>query len=62
MAAVHVIEDIPLLHIQSEKLLSELLDDYKNQQELVLTQVISDCQGKRTNSLILFFFTVSLVL
>lgn len=38
IAAVHVMEDIPLLHIQSEKLLRELLEDYKNQQELILTK------------------------
>lgn len=38
VAAVHVMEDIPVLHIQSEKLLRELLEDYKNQQQLILTK------------------------
>jgi len=38
VAAVHVMEDIPVLHIQSEKLLRELLEDYKNREQLILTK------------------------
>jgi nucleotide-binding universal stress UspA family protein len=38
VTAVHVMEDIPILHIESEKLLKELLEDYKNQQELILAK------------------------
>jgi nucleotide-binding universal stress UspA family protein len=38
VAAVHVMEDIPVLHIQSEKLLRELLEDYTNREQLILTK------------------------
>lgn len=38
VAVVHVMEDVPILHIQSEKLLTELLEDYKKQLELILAK------------------------
>jgi nucleotide-binding universal stress UspA family protein len=44
VTAVHVMEDIPVLHIQSEKLLRELLDAYKKQSQLIL----SKCSGIAT--------------
>ena len=38
VTAIHVMEDIPVLHIQSEKLLRELLDAYKKESELILSK------------------------
>ncbi|MGB8162811.1 MAG: universal stress protein [Nitrososphaeraceae archaeon] len=38
VTAIHVIEDIPVLHIQSEKLLRELLDAYKKEGQLILSK------------------------
>lgn len=39
VTAIHVIEDIPVLHIQSEKLLRELLDAYKKKANLYYRNV-----------------------
>jgi nucleotide-binding universal stress UspA family protein len=36
VTAVHVMEDVPVLHIESEKLLRELLEAFKKEQELIL--------------------------
>jgi nucleotide-binding universal stress UspA family protein len=38
VTAVHVMEDIPVLHIQSEKLLRELLDAYKKESQFILSK------------------------
>ena len=38
VTAIHVMEDIPVLHIQSEKLLRELLDAYKKESQLILSK------------------------
>ena len=38
VTAIHVMEDIPVLHNQSEKLLRELLDAYKNEGQLILSR------------------------
>jgi nucleotide-binding universal stress UspA family protein len=38
VTAIHVIEVIPVLHIQSEKLLRELLDAYKKESQLMLSK------------------------
>ena len=38
VTAIHVIEDIPVLHIQSEKLLREVLDAYKKESQLLLSK------------------------
>lgn len=36
VTAIHVMEDVPVLHIESEKLLRELLDAYKKENQLIL--------------------------
>ncbi|HXW12433.1 MAG TPA: universal stress protein [Nitrososphaeraceae archaeon] len=36
VTAIHVMEDIPVLHIQSEKLLRQLLDAYKKESQKIL--------------------------
>lgn len=36
VTAIHVMEDIPVLHIQSEKLLRQLLDSYKKESQKIL--------------------------
>lgn len=36
VTAIHVMEDLPVLHIQSEKLLRELLEAYKKENQLLL--------------------------
>jgi nucleotide-binding universal stress UspA family protein len=38
VTAIHVMEDMPVLHIQSEKLLRELLDAYKKEIQLILSK------------------------
>ena len=38
VTAIHVMEDIPVLHIQSEKLLREVLDAYKKESQLLLSK------------------------
>jgi len=38
VTAIHVMEDIPVLHIQSEKLLRDLLDAYKKESQLILSK------------------------
>ena len=38
VTAIHVMQDIPVLHIQSEKLLRELLDAYKKEGQLILSK------------------------
>lgn len=38
VTAVHVMEDAPVLHIQSEKLLRELLEAFRKEQELILAK------------------------
>jgi len=38
VTAIHVMEDIPVLHIQSEKLLRELLDAYKKESQFILSK------------------------
>ncbi len=46
VTAIHVMEDIPVLHIQSEKLLRELLDAYKKESQLILSKC-SDIATKK---------------
>ena len=36
VTAVHVMEDVPVLHIESEKLLRQLLEAFKKEQKLIL--------------------------
>jgi nucleotide-binding universal stress UspA family protein len=38
VTAIHVMEDIPVLHIQSEKLLREVLYAYKKESQLLLSK------------------------
>jgi nucleotide-binding universal stress UspA family protein len=38
VTAIHVMEDVPVLHIESEKLLRELLDAYKKENQLILSK------------------------
>jgi nucleotide-binding universal stress UspA family protein len=38
VTAIHVMEDIPLLHIQSDKLLRELLEAYKKESQVILSK------------------------
>ena len=38
VTAIHVMEDVPVLHIQSEKLLREMLDAYKKENQLILSK------------------------
>ncbi len=38
ITAIHVMEVIPILHIQSEKLLRELLEAYKKESERILSK------------------------
>ena len=38
VTAIHVMEDIPVLHVQSEKLLREVLDAYKKESQLILSK------------------------
>ena len=38
VTAICVMENVPVLHIESEKLLSELLDSYKRESELILSK------------------------
>ena len=44
VTAIHVMEDIPILHIQSEKLLRELIDAYKKETQ----QILSKCSDIAT--------------
>ena len=38
VTAIHVMEDIPVLHIESEKLLRKLIDDFKKESQLILSR------------------------
>ena len=38
VTAIHVMEDVPVLHIESEKLLRELLNAYKKENQLILSK------------------------
>jgi nucleotide-binding universal stress UspA family protein len=38
VTVIHVMEDIPVLHIQSEKLLRKLIEDYTKESQLILTR------------------------
>lgn len=38
VTAIHVMEDVPVLHIESEKLLRELLEAYKKENQLILSK------------------------
>ena len=38
VTAIHILEDIPVLHIQSEKLLRDLLDAYRKENQLILSK------------------------
>lgn len=38
VTAIHVMEEIPVLHIQSEKLLRKLIEDYKKELQLILSR------------------------
>jgi nucleotide-binding universal stress UspA family protein len=55
VAVIHVMEDIPVLHIQSEKLLRELLDAYKKESQLILSKCseIATSKGLLTNTKLL---------
>ena len=46
ITAIHVMEEIPVLHIQSEKLLRELLDAYKKERQVILTKCVKEATGK----------------
>ena len=50
VTAIHVMEDIPVLHIQSEKLLRKLIDDFKKESQLILSKA-SDIATKKGISL-----------
>lgn len=38
VAAIHVMDNVPVLHIESEKLLRELLEAYKKENQLILSK------------------------
>ncbi len=38
VTAIHVMENVPVLHIESEKLLRELLEAYKKENQLTLSK------------------------
>ena len=38
VTAIHIMEEIPVLHIQSEKLLKELVDAYKKEMQSILSK------------------------
>ena len=46
VTAINVMEDIPVLHIQSEKLLRELLDAYKKEGQLILSKCSNEATRK----------------
>lgn len=46
VTAIHVMEDIPVLHIQSEKLLRKLIEDFKKESQLILSRS-SDIAAKK---------------
>ena len=46
VTAIHVMEDIPILHIQSEKLLRELVDAYKKETQQILSKCSDIATGK----------------
>ena len=46
VTAIHVMQDIPVLHIQSEKLLRELLDAYKKEGQLILSKCSNEATRK----------------
>lgn len=50
VTAIHVMEEIPVLHIQSEKLLRKLIDDYKKESQLILSKC-SEIAAKKGLSL-----------
>lgn len=47
VTAIHVMEDIPVLHIQSEKLLRKLIVDYRNEHQLILSKCSEIAVRKR---------------
>lgn len=38
ITVIHVMEDVPVLYIESQKLLSELLENYKNERKDILSK------------------------
>jgi nucleotide-binding universal stress UspA family protein len=50
VTAIHVMEDIPVLHIESEKLLRKLIDDFKKESQLILSRC-SEIAAKKGLSL-----------
>ncbi len=50
VTAIHIMEEIPVLHIQSEKLLRKLIDDYKKESQLILSKC-SEIAAKKGLSL-----------
>jgi nucleotide-binding universal stress UspA family protein len=46
VTAIHVMEDIPVLHIQSEKLLREILNAYKKESQRILSKCSEIATGK----------------
>ena len=50
VTAIHVMEDIPVLHIQSEKLLRKLIEDFKKESQLILSKC-SDIAARKGISL-----------
>lgn len=46
VTAIHVMEDVPVLHIESEKLLRKLLEDYKKQNQLILSKCLEIASKK----------------
>lgn len=46
VTAVHVMEDVPVLHTESEKLLGELLEAFRKEQELILTKCSENAKKK----------------
>lgn len=55
VTAIHVMEEIPVLHIQSEKLLRQLLDAYKKERQVILTKCseIATSKGLSINTKLL---------
>ncbi|HSA73192.1 MAG TPA: universal stress protein [Nitrososphaeraceae archaeon] len=55
VTAIHVMEIVPVLHIESEKLLRELLDAYKKENQLILSKCseIATKKGLSINTILL---------
>lgn len=49
VTAIHVMEEVPVLHIESEKLLRELLDAYKKENQLILSKCSEIAREKGLN-------------